>query len=285
MDTLLEAVSSGFISHAYIIIGSLQKILLKAENLAMAINCKIPEVPCGNCSSCRKISQKIHPDVFEIAPKGSSIGINQIREMVLNFPKKPVEGTRKIYIIKEAHRMTVEAQNALLKTLEEPTGQSIIILLVDNIKKLLPTVISRCQIYDYTFEEEIEISTETKEKLAKILLSAIKDDISSLGPKAQELIDIDEKTENLLEFCLSYFRDILILKTRGKAFLYNKDIEELIEKGENMLFLDSLLLILKKTLNQLKIAKSRGNKNLIWFNLLLELREVMHSGYYSRCTI
>ena len=99
---------------------------------------------CNQCDSCIKFISGNNPDYIEIIPDGNSIKISQIREMQENVYQKPIVSNKKVFIIDEAEKMTVEAQNSLLKTLEEPPEYIVIIIITSNENKMLNTVKSRC---------------------------------------------------------------------------------------------------------------------------------------------
>jgi DNA polymerase-3 subunit delta' len=155
-NLLRRAVAEGRVSHSYIFSGldGLGKRLV-ALGFAKILNCLKPQsqrstnsdTGACDCNSCRKIDKGIHPDVFVIEYKGlRDIKVDQIREDVeerLYF--KPFEGRCKVAIVDEADRMSNSAQNAFLKTLEEPPNESVIILLTSSPQSLLPTIRSRCQ--------------------------------------------------------------------------------------------------------------------------------------------
>lgn len=155
-NLLRRAVAEGRVSHSYLFFGldGVGKRLV-ALGFAKILNCLKPVSPRDvnsnqggcDCNSCRKIDKGIHPDVFVIEYKGlRDIKVDQIREDVearLYF--KPFEGRYKVAIVDEADRMSHSAQNAFLKTLEEPPNESIIILLTSSPQSLLPTIRSRCQ--------------------------------------------------------------------------------------------------------------------------------------------
>ncbi|MQB01489.1 MAG: DNA polymerase III subunit delta' [Actinobacteria bacterium] len=116
--------------------------------MAAALNCpEEPGVGCGRCSTCLRILRRRHPDVHHIVPEGPLIPVDVIRENVVpEAARSPFEATRKIFIIEEADRMNPQAQNALLKTLEEPQPDTTFILISEHEQELLPTVQSRCVI-------------------------------------------------------------------------------------------------------------------------------------------
>jgi DNA polymerase-3 subunit delta' len=119
-----------------------------AVAMAAALNCTVaPSTGCGRCSSCLRILRHRHPDVHHIVPEGPLIPVDVIRESVLpEAARSPFEGAYKIFVIEEADRMNEPAQNALLKTLEEPHSDTVFILISDQEEELLDTVLSRCRI-------------------------------------------------------------------------------------------------------------------------------------------
>ena len=147
------------LAHAYLMVGPAHvgKMTL-AVNLAQALNCEADEPPCGDCDSCRKAASGKHADVQIIGlilrddSEGSKlraeIGIDQIREMQSSASLPPFEGKYKVFIVDGAELMSNEAANCLLKTLEEPTGRVIFILLTVDERLLPATVVSRCQQLD-----------------------------------------------------------------------------------------------------------------------------------------
>lgn len=139
------------ISHAYIINGekSSGKSML-AKAFAMAIMCEAGgSEPCLQCESCKKIINNCNPDVINLVrdkkKKTDSIGIDEIRQQVISsIYDRPYSGDHKVYIIDDADKMNIQAQNAILKTLEEPPSYAVLILITTNAARLLPTIISRC---------------------------------------------------------------------------------------------------------------------------------------------
>ncbi len=147
-EHLQRAITMDKVSHAYILHGELGagKEYI-ARIFAMTLQCeKGGTDPCGECRSCKQAESKNHPDIIWVShEKPNSIGVEDIRSQINNDMKiKPYYGPRKIYIINEAQKMTPQAQNALLKTLEEPPAYGIIMLLTTNIDALLSTIVSRC---------------------------------------------------------------------------------------------------------------------------------------------
>lgn len=117
-----------------------------AHFLSKAANCqKLQNDFCDDCESCHKIAQQIHPDVRNYAPDGAFIKIDQMRDLIREVFFKPFEGRRRFFVIDQAHRLRLEAANAILKTLEEPPKTSILILVTDAPNDLPRTLRSRCQ--------------------------------------------------------------------------------------------------------------------------------------------
>lgn len=145
--SLKRALSQGRLAHAYLFTGP-EGVGKRTTALALAqvVNCQGGTLDgCDACQACRKIRAGLHPDVRVIEPEGTSLKIDQIRELQAEVALKPYEGKRKVFIIDSAERMTEQAGNALLKTLEEPAGETILILVTSNASAVLPTISSRCQ--------------------------------------------------------------------------------------------------------------------------------------------
>ncbi|MDP6685323.1 MAG: DNA polymerase III subunit delta', partial [Candidatus Omnitrophota bacterium] len=139
-----------------------------ALELAKAINCEAPLETKDTCScaSCKKITSGNHPDVFLISPEGASysIKIAKVRDIIYQASLKPYEGKKRVFIIDDALEMTEEAQNALLKVLEEPPERHIFILVASKVAGFLPTVISRCRILKFHPVKQSEIQDFLKNR-------------------------------------------------------------------------------------------------------------------------
>ena len=150
--TLANALKQGRLSHALLFSGikgtgktTVARIIAKALNCENLID---GYEPCNECKNCVEINKGIFVDVIEI-DAASNRGIDQIREIIDNLKFAPAKGKAKVYIIDEAHMLTKEASNALLKSLEEPPSHVYFILATTEPNKLLPTILSRCQRYDF----------------------------------------------------------------------------------------------------------------------------------------
>jgi DNA polymerase-3 subunit delta' len=149
--TLLQrAIRNEKVVNSYLFLGN-EGIGKKAVALqfAKALNCLEGEAErgdaCDHCASCKKIDSALHPDVSVIEPEGQYIKVDQVRQMQRQLAYKPYEGKRRVCILTAADRMAPHIPNTLLKTLEEPPLHTVIILLANNSKFILPTILSRCQ--------------------------------------------------------------------------------------------------------------------------------------------
>ena len=145
---LKSAMKLGKVSHAYILSGEKgcgKKLL--ADVFAETLQCeKGGTEPCGSCHSCVQAQSGNHPDIIHLMhEKPNSISVDDVRTQIVNDVLiKPYSGKYKIYIVPDAEKMTAAAQNALLKTIEEPPAYAVILLLANNASALLPTILSRC---------------------------------------------------------------------------------------------------------------------------------------------
>ena len=159
VQTLTNQIKTNRIAHAYLFCGprgtgktSIAKIFAKA------INCSNPNngSPCLQCKCCQETAQGLNVDIIEI-DAASNNGVDNIRELIEESRYRPQHGKYKVYIIDEVHMLSNSAFNALLKTLEEPTGNTIFILATTEVHKVPPTIFSRCQIYNFKLLTNEEI--------------------------------------------------------------------------------------------------------------------------------
>ena len=157
-----NAIRMGKISHAYIINGEEGSGKMNlAIHFAKALQCErnnsnkainedgeritVPGTACGQCKSCKQTDSKNQPDIKYITYEKSGIGVDEIREQINDdIDIKPYSSPYKIYLVDEAEKMTVQAQNALLKTIEEPPAYAVLVLITTNPEVFLPTILSRC---------------------------------------------------------------------------------------------------------------------------------------------
>ena len=153
VQTLTNAISEGMVSHAYLFSGprgsgktSIARLLAKAVNCQNRKEGKVE--PCNECSSCSEVNQGRAIDLIEI-DAASHRGIDEIRELRDGIKFTPTKSRYKVFIVDECHQLSKDAANALLKTLEEPPAHAIFILATTEIHKMIPTIVSRCQRFDF----------------------------------------------------------------------------------------------------------------------------------------
>ena len=195
ITTLRHAVEENKIAHAYLFCGprGTGKTTI-AKLLAKAINCTGDIKPCDECENCKEITLGSHPDVIEI-DAASNNGVDEVRSLIEKVEYAPTQGKYKVYIIDEVHMMSTGAFNALLKTLEEPPAHVVFILATTEPHKILPTIISRCQRFDFTklsmldivnrmkkviTEEHYQCDDEALEMIAKLADGGMRDALSIL---------------------------------------------------------------------------------------------------------
>ncbi len=149
---LLQAASKNKIGHAYLFRGP-DGVGKKRAALTLGayLNCKSPleNDACGRCASCRKYNSFNHPDLLIISPDGAAIKIAQVRALKHQLTFAPLEAKTRVVILEDIHTMRKEAANSLLKTLEEPAPNNLLILTADQAGTVLPTILSRCQIIPF----------------------------------------------------------------------------------------------------------------------------------------
>ena len=168
VGTLRNALTSGKIAHAYLFAGprgtgktSMARLFAKALDCEEGVGHQ-----CNKCENCVAISEGSHPDVIEI-DAASNNGVDQVRDLIDKIKYAPIKGRYKVYIIDEVHMMSTGAFNALLKTLEEPPENVVFILCTTEPHKVLPTIVSRCQRFDFAKLTDEEIESKLIEVLGK----------------------------------------------------------------------------------------------------------------------
>ena len=224
VKTLVNAIRNNKIAHAYLFAGprGTGKTSI-AKLFAKAINCShFNGEACDECPNCKAYLEGNHPDIIEL-DAASNNGVDDIREIIEQVPYAPLIGKYKVYIIDEVHMLTTQAFNALLKTLEEPPAHVIFILATTDPQKVIPTVLSRCQRYNFSKISLYEI----KKRMMEIL---DKEKIPYEEKAAEELSRMAEggmrDALSLLEQCLSYNPDELKLEDVEHIFGLTSVAEE-----------------------------------------------------------
>ncbi|MFH0792388.1 MAG: DNA polymerase III subunit gamma/tau [bacterium] len=257
--TLTNALSSGSISHAYLFCGprGSGKTTI-ARLLAKAVNCedKTSFEPCDKCSSCIEISESRSMDLVEI-DAASNRGIDDIKELREGIRYLPTKLKYKVFILDEAHQLSKDAANALLKTLEEPPSHAIFILATTEAHKMIPTIVSRCQRFDFRKLTVPEITKRleivVKNEKAKISQSAINliavnsggsmRDGESLLNQAISFSQVNAKDKEVVADDIKDLLGLVEIQVVGKLveFIVGKDqnqairyLGELIDKGTDV---------------------------------------------------
>ena len=305
---LQNAVAENRVSQAYIVNGERgtgKKMLAKL--FAMALLCEEhgPE-PCNKCHSCVQAESNNHPDIIWVThEKPGSIGVDDVRTQINNTVAiKPYPGPYKVYIIPEADIMTVQAQNALLKTIEEPPEYAVIMLLTSNVDALLPTIQSRCVRLDLKvvddslvkkylmerlhvpdYQAEIDASfaqgsigrakeaatseefSRMTEKALKILKYVNTMEVYELSDEIKALSDEKQNISDYLDIFQFWFRDVLMFKATQEVdnLVFKQEINYIKEQASQRSYEN-----LEKILEALEKTKVRLRAN-VNFELALEL--------------
>lgn len=282
VQTLKNAIATNKIAHAYIFSGprgtgktSVAKIF------SNAVNCEAnPSVaPCGKCATCKAIQEEAISDVIEI-DAASNNGVDEIRELRDKVKYMPSMGKYKVYIIDEVHMLTIQAFNALLKTLEEPPSHVIFILATTEVNKLPLTILSRCQRFDFrgitikdivkrlneiVVEEKIEITDAALNEIARLAEGGMRDAISLLD-QAYSFADGEITLNDIYDVSGSVSKENLLGILRG---ILDKNVSEtfqilndVIEDGKEIVkIIADLISLLRDILIEKNLAFDVNDKN------------------------
>ncbi len=314
IESLKNAIRNSSVSHSYLFEGpkSIGKEKL-AKVFAKTLLCqKGGDSPCNTCPSCMKIESGNHPDFHVEYPDKDSFKKEQIEELQRTIRKIPLESNRKIYILDDVDKMTQQAQNSFLKTLEEPPGYAVIILLATNSYSLLPTIVSRCQVVKFTSVEKHKIEkaliknfnrTEEQARFIALFSNGIigraielseSDEFKLLRDETLEKLDViingdklkifsvsdffeqnKERIDEIMDIVLLWYRDLLIYKeTKNIDFLINKDKTDLISYQCQKLSKERIIDILDVVRRTKEDIHSNVNFQLSVEVMLLKIQEV-----------
>ena len=308
-EHLENAIKMDKVSHAYIING--EKNAGKefiAKTFAMALQCENRQgtEPCGECHSCRQALSGNHPDIIFIThEKPGTIGVDDIRRQVNNdVAIKPYKGPKKIYIMNEGEKMTAQAQNALLKTLEEPPEYAVLLILTGNVDSLLQAILSRCVVLNMKPAKDAQIKKYLMETMeipdykadicvafargnvgkAKLLASSeefdkVKEEAITLLKyiKEMELNEIVAAIKKITEYKFDvndymdilsiWYRDVLLFKATHDAnlLIFKEEIQHIRKVADKSAYEG-----IEKIIDALGKSKQRLNAN-VNFDLTMEL--------------
>ena len=219
---LARALENRQLSHGYLFEGPVGLGKRKmAKELAAAILCPQEVAPCGNCNACKQVEAGTHAEFRWIQGqeegKEPVVSVDMIRSLIKDIYLKPYEGEYKVYVVPEADTMTVQAQNALLKTLEEPPDHSIIILATPEPERLLPTILSRCQrlVFRPVKRETIQSYLEETKKMTADKAATLAAFANGIPDRAVEMLEDESYQQQYKAFV--QLTDSLLEKDYGLA--------------------------------------------------------------------
>lgn len=241
IKTVLEkSIKQNKLSHSYLFIGTqgIGKKMIATE-FAKMILCLDDNKYCNHCKSCIEFDTNNNPDFVLISPDGNNIKIEQIRDIQKRIQEKPIISEKKVYIIDNADLMTTEAQNCLLKTLEEPPEFAVIILIGSNSNTFLPTIKSRCTIMNFNKISDEEMTKYLREKcdVKNIDQNMLYMYQGSIG-KALELKEKQEEYKNIENIINNINRYDLIDFINNAEILYKskEEINDILDYINVILF-------------------------------------------------
>ena len=307
-EHLQNAIAMNKVSHAYIINGERNagKEFI-ARVFAMALQCEKKEAePCGECHSCKQALSNNQPDIIYIShEKPNTIGVEDIRAQINNdIVIKPYSSPRKIYIVNEGEKMTPQAQNALLKTLEEPPEYAVIVILTTNVEALLPTVLSRCVVLNmkpvsdalvkkYLMEQlgvpdykanicvafargnigkaKLLAGSEEFEKVKDEAISLVKNindmEIHEIVKAIKKISEYKFDVNDYLDILMAWYRDVLFFKATKdvNSLVFKEEIQQIMRVSDRSTYEG-----IETIVNALQSAKKRLEAN-VNFDLTMEL--------------
>jgi DNA polymerase III subunit delta' len=318
IDRLKRSVKSGELSHSYIFEGpdGIGKKTLAME-FARIILCNSEERPCGSCSSCRKIESGNHPDLFVQKPekKKNSVkaaySVSDIERIQIEMRRKPNESEKKVFIITEGEKLSLDSQNKFLKTIEEPSENVVTLILVNNANTLLKTTVSRCQLIklervspealekylesrygqvdridtviafaDGNIGRAIELLKDEefqsrRDRTIDMTIDIMEKDVTKVFSGLKFFEDEKEHTAEMLDIMMSWFRDLLVVqKTGSEKHLINKDKARTLKTQTEILTVSQIYDIVKRV-GETKLDIDRNvNYQLAVELLLLKIQEL-----------
>lgn len=263
---LLNSFNKGRLAHAYLFEG--ERGTPKKElaiNFAKLLYCEVEEKPCGMCMNCLRIEHQNHPNVLLLEPEGKTLKKEQITYLQKEYVKTTLEVGPKVYIIDQVDRMSTSAANSILKFIEEPEPNVYTILITDQFHRILPTIVSRCQVINFRPNDRSLIRNQLIEQGLKAnsaaIISFLTNDVDVARAMAEEELfdEIIELVRGIGQAILKGDEDPILLCEKSKIDLTN---------NRNLLdyFLDILLLYMRDIQNS-----ALGKSDLIFTSDLKEL--------------
>jgi DNA polymerase-3 subunit delta' len=273
---LRNALDHARLAHAYLLAGppGVGKHLT-ARQFAKAVSCPVqPTDACDTCTTCKKIDADNHPDILDIGPDGNTIRIEQIRTIQQRLSYRPYEQDHIVIILDGCERLTPPATNALLKTLEEPPGHALLLLLTSHKTALPLTITSRCQLVPFraltpahlhtilerrgveceeatisvmmaqggmTSSEQITAALEARGQAHTLLAEVLHHNAQAVFLRARQLAGKREQCEALLDWLILLCRDLAMLHVAPSRPLYNNDLRSDLEPLTRQVSVDPLL--------------------------------------------
>ncbi len=321
VGVLSASLAAGRVSHAYLFSGppNVGKSTL-ALSLAQAVNCLGPDRPCHRCEPCRKTSKGTHPDVHlvdlhyqallreETDGEQKELRIDTIRSVSQQAGLKPFEGKWKVFVIRDAELMNPQAANSLLKTLEEPPPHVVLILTTKDSRLLLPTVVSRCQVFGLrlvptdVIERELRerhgLGTEQARVVARMsggrigwAIDAARDQsawqqrsetvqrlagLATVGRfdrlnYAQQLARDRSQIKDVLDLWLGWWRDLLLIKGGCAETIGNVDMAHQLEHEASRYLLKDITTFIRNIRNTQRQLEKNVDPRLALEVLMLDL--------------
>ncbi len=308
IDFLQGAIREGKVSHAYIFDGpALSGKRTLAGIFAKTLLCEEGGVnPCGHCHSCLMAESGNHPDIITVThEKPTTLSVGEIRQqLVADIGIKPYTGRRKVYIVPDASLMNSQAQNALLKTLEEPPSYAVIILLTDNEMKLLPTLRSRSvtlklrPVSEKLIEDYLKKNTDSDERQIKIAAAfaggvpgkakaviadesfdSLKSEVlraaanadrfsmSEINEAVKKASEYKDRINDYLDMLMIFMRDVLLTKAAGDdAKLVFAGEEPLLQRKSEEMSYEKI----NRIIEEINTVRNRISSN-VNFDMSMEL--------------
>lgn len=279
---LVKSIKTQKISHSYMFIGQsgIGKFMV-AKEFAKVVLCQGEQKPCNKCEACIKFNGGNNPDIQIIDEEEKSIKTETIKEMIKGVYEKPITSSKKVYIINDSQKMTKEAQNSLLKTLEEPPEYVVIILITENENLLLNTIKSRCTKLKFNPLTDNEITKILKEKYEYSEVS--KNILEVAGGSVTHALSVKGKEDvfNEIKNAFTILENTNIIDLLNKKDLIFKDKDSIYEvlnyinvtlfnKAKENIKYTNCIKIVEETKERLK---KNSNYDMTIDNLLIKLWE------------